>query len=305
MENLKHYFEYLSAFDPAEINSIDHCHNVLLIGSVLSKKPRNVLELGIGAGGLTISIIYALRYNGVGKLTCVDDWSAWDGREPDGIDEIRAGGVKIVAPVGIAEYLPQCPDSAFDMVVADALQIEEMETLDQLERVAAEGAFVFFRNSNRQVSGGRNGAIEKWLGNRQMCCYHFTESSRPDEHCEEGWLFSIFQTWAVSETHQGSFQGAPTAESNGVRSAGATILANEETLYLGLVTGENYGWGVCSHYLVRELSRLVHCHVLNSDDGSDRNPALDGKLFQAITGIDFVPMFAAARGRVNIGYTFF
>ena len=78
-----------------------------------------------------------------------------------------------------------------------------------------------------------------------------------------------------------------------------------EPLFLGLVTGENYGWGVCSQYLVKELSRFVDCRVLNSDDGTDQNPALDGLLFQAITGIDFFPMFEKARGRRNIGYTFF
>ena len=64
MEHLKHYFDYLAAFDTAEIRSVDRCHNIFLIGSVLSKKPRNILELGIGTGSLTVSMIYALRYNG-------------------------------------------------------------------------------------------------------------------------------------------------------------------------------------------------------------------------------------------------
>ena len=305
MENLKKYFDCLSAFDTTGIHSIDRCHNLFLIGSVLSKKPRNVLELGFGAGGLTISVIYALRYNGVGSLTCVDDWSAWGGREPEGIDKIRAGGVKIVAPVGIAEYLRQCPDSAFDLVVADALRIEGSDILDQLERVAAEGAFVFFRNSNRQLSRGRSGAIEKWLRNRRVFCYQFTESSRPDEHCEEGWLFSIFNNTSASEPCQGVFPERVISGSGGAKSAGQAAEAGKETLYLGLVSGENYGWGVCSRYLIDELSRFITCRVLNSDDGSDRNPALDGMLFQAITGIDFFPMFEAARGRQNIGYTFF
>ncbi len=76
-------------------------------------------------------------------------------------------------------------------------------------------------------------------------------------------------------------------------------------LYLGLVPGNNYGWGVCSRYLIRELSRLTECRVLDPADGSALNKELDGKLFQALTGVDFFPMFENARGRENFGYTFF
>lgn len=79
----------------------------------------------------------------------------------------------------------------------------------------------------------------------------------------------------------------------------------QRTLYLGLMEGKNYGWGVCSRYLIRELSQLTDCLVLNESDGSALNSNLDGKLFQALTGVDFFPMFAKARGRQNFGYTFF
>ena len=76
-------------------------------------------------------------------------------------------------------------------------------------------------------------------------------------------------------------------------------------LYVGLVAGKNYGWGVCSGYLIRELSRLTDCRVLNEADRSAQDENLEGKLFQALTGVDFFPMFEKARGRQNYGYTFF
>lgn len=78
-----------------------------------------------------------------------------------------------------------------------------------------------------------------------------------------------------------------------------------EPLYLGLQEGNNYGWGVCSRYLIRELSKMTDCRVLNASDGSAQNTHLDGDLFQALTGVDFFPMFETARGRRNFGYTFF
>jgi glycosyltransferase involved in cell wall biosynthesis len=72
-----------------------------------------------------------------------------------------------------------------------------------------------------------------------------------------------------------------------------------------LVAGKNYGWGVCSRHLIRELSQLTDCRVLNEADGSAQNGNLEGRLFQALTGVDFFPMFEKARGRQNFGYTFF
>jgi glycosyltransferase involved in cell wall biosynthesis len=76
-------------------------------------------------------------------------------------------------------------------------------------------------------------------------------------------------------------------------------------LFVGLVEGKNYGWGVCSRYLIRELSRLTDCRILNKADKSAQDENLEGKLFQALTGVDFFPMFEKARGRQNYGYTFF
>ncbi len=75
--------------------------------------------------------------------------------------------------------------------------------------------------------------------------------------------------------------------------------------YIGLVNGENYGWGVCSKYLIEELSKRQPIHVLNEADGSACNERLDGTLFQALTNVTFEPLFKKARGIRNFGYTFF
>ncbi len=79
----------------------------------------------------------------------------------------------------------------------------------------------------------------------------------------------------------------------------------KDPLYLGLVKGENYGWGVCSEHLIAELAALCKVHVLNEQDGSAFDRHLPGDLFQALTSVDFFPMFPRARGKRNFGYTFF
>ena len=84
------------------------------------------------------------------------------------------------------------------------------------------------------------------------------------------------------------------------RAAGAGTM-----IYLGLVKGDNYGWGVCSRYLIHELSRLRSVRVLTGQQGPEPNGRLGAKLFQALTGADFRPLFETARGTENFGYTFF
>jgi glycosyltransferase involved in cell wall biosynthesis/GT2 family glycosyltransferase len=84
-----------------------------------------------------------------------------------------------------------------------------------------------------------------------------------------------------------------------------TAARTPERLYLGLSKGDNFGWGVCSRYLIRELSKKVPAQVLNPNNGNHNNPALKGKLFQALKDVHFNPMFEHARGKENYAYTFF
>ncbi len=76
-------------------------------------------------------------------------------------------------------------------------------------------------------------------------------------------------------------------------------------MYLGLKAGKNYGWGVCSEHLVRELSRLVPVQVLNGDKLDGRQTDLPGKLFQALANVHLLALFEGVRGKQNYGYTFF
>jgi glycosyltransferase involved in cell wall biosynthesis len=76
-------------------------------------------------------------------------------------------------------------------------------------------------------------------------------------------------------------------------------------VYLGLIKGDGYGWGVCSRYLIQELSEELDVHVLNSEGGSDSNDRLDGTLFQGLANHEFWPLFEKARGEKNYAYTFF
>ncbi len=79
---------------------------------------------------------------------------------------------------------------------------------------------------------------------------------------------------------------------------------NNQKIYLGLTSGENYGWGVCSKYLKSELSKKLN--VINIDEHEELVKAgkVNGTLFHALNNLDFSGLFPV-RGTKNIGYTFF
>jgi glycosyltransferase involved in cell wall biosynthesis len=310
MENLKKCFEHIEKYNRNGVVAVDRCHNLFLMGALLSKKPENVLELGIGAGFVTWSLIHALRFNRRGKLTCVDNWFDWGGIEPEGIDEIRAAGVNVVAPIMEEEFVKNCPSDAYDFLISDADPFLSGLWVDEHLRITKLDGFMFFHKTNRKEDYPNLQLIEKRIKELGLFYYHFTESSRTDERCTRGWLFAINNKKHAEKQANVRLQSRDDRFQRPSIDSGKKVKPEPdkpvgEALYLGLIAGENYGWGVCSSYLIKELSRRRNIHVLNEDDGSATNRALNGKLFQALASVAFFGMFDEARGKANYGYTFF
>ncbi len=76
----------------------------------------------------------------------------------------------------------------------------------------------------------------------------------------------------------------------------------EKSVALGiaLTKGENFGWGVCSNYLRKELADKYPFTDLQ--DYTENS--FDGVVLHAITGVELEPLHKI-RGKVNVGYTFF
>lgn len=78
-------------------------------------------------------------------------------------------------------------------------------------------------------------------------------------------------------------------------------LQNGKKIFLALSKGENFGWGVCSKYLRKELTKKIN--VTNADELKNTQ-VVDGDLLHALTDIDFNSI-TNLRGKRNFGYTFF
>jgi glycosyltransferase involved in cell wall biosynthesis/SAM-dependent methyltransferase len=84
-----------------------------------------------------------------------------------------------------------------------------------------------------------------------------------------------------------------------------TSIPSTASLYMGLVQGQGYGWGVCSRNLIQEISKIRTVAVLHPDNDATENQSVPGTLFQALINVEFDPLLPRVRGRRNYGYTFF
>ena len=190
MHELAPYFNLLSCFDNANVVAIDAAHNLFLVGAVASRKPENVLELGIGSGLVTNSLLHALRFNRKGRLTSVDNWCDWNGVEPGFVAPLREAGVNVVV-AGEEEFVRSAPTDAYDFLVSDADHFRSAGWLDQHLRIVRHDGFLFFHDTNQPRVFPGLATIVGQIEHRCLPHFHFKESSRPDERCQRGWLYVI------------------------------------------------------------------------------------------------------------------
>ena len=158
--------------------AVDESHALLILGAALSAKPLNLLELGIGSGYVTRTLLAAIAYNGVGKLTSVDNWKDWNGVKPDGIAELEAADITVVAE-DEGPFLKAQPDAAYDFVVSDADHRNAHKHLPDLLRITTPSGVIFIHDaSNQHLINALNASRRPYK--------LFAATTRPGERCERG-----------------------------------------------------------------------------------------------------------------------
>jgi predicted O-methyltransferase YrrM len=184
------FFDLVLGFDHRNDIAIDCAHNIFVIGAVLSKKPKNILELGIGTGYLSTSLVHALKYNQTGQLTSVDNWFDTHGWEPRFGAELREAGVEVVC-ASEEEFVRQAPTDAYDFLISDADHQRSWCWLDEHIRIVEHNGMMFFHDTNQPDMFPGLAELESRVKKLGLPFYHFTRSSREDELCNRGILFVI------------------------------------------------------------------------------------------------------------------
>ncbi len=95
-----------------------------------------------------------------------------------------------------------------------------------------------------------------------------------------------------------------TGLSQGLNTSQIKHTSCSNDLYLALTSGENFGWGVCSKYLKKELA--LKTRIVNVEEHQElyNKGRVNGTVFHALNNNDFSSLHPV-RGLKNIGYTFF
>jgi predicted O-methyltransferase YrrM len=169
--------------------SVDLCHGMFMLGTLMSAKPENVLELGIGPGFASEVLVAGIRYNGTGQLTCVDNLTEVGGNTPTHtVAYLESNGVNVVAPVDEFDFVMKAEDEEYDFLVSDADHARAHLWAEKVFDMMKPKSFMFFHD----IVECPNLLRYKEIADERGYYNHiFSESSRNDERCHRGWLFII------------------------------------------------------------------------------------------------------------------
>ena len=190
LHNISRLFEYFADYPRNSSVAIDLVHDVLISGVILARKPKRVLELGVGSGFLSGMIIKALDVNGEGSLTCVDNLHDWKGAKPLQIQKLEKHERVTVVLKDEYAFLKECPAGRYDLIISDGDHAHSFFFLKELFNAAQKGAILFFHDTNNSMFPHLR-RIEKIVKASGLSCYHFKEKSLPEERTDRGLLFVV------------------------------------------------------------------------------------------------------------------
>lgn len=160
---------------------MDDCHIDLIGAMVLSSKPKTILEIGIGSGALTMELLKAISLNGMGRLTCVDNFGDWNFQEPKGFKRLRD---RVEFILSDERHFVQT-SRRFDFVISDADHAHAGEWFESTLRMVTDGGLLVYHDVTNIHCPSIIGIRAKA---RNLNALLFNQSSQPDERCERGLL---------------------------------------------------------------------------------------------------------------------
>ena len=172
--------------------SIDECHASLILGTALSTKPNNLLEIGIGTGFITNTLLYSIEYNQMGFLTAVDNYQDLGGNlKHDTIQQLQKNkNLKLLCPIQEKDFVLSSNDDSYDFLVSDGDHHNAGDWVEEIFRIMKPNAFIFLHDINNKIFPGLMNY--KTLADKyNKPNYLFYKSSIEKEMCDRGLLMII------------------------------------------------------------------------------------------------------------------
>lgn len=178
----------LAQFPSQNSQALDYAHAHLIAGLVLAHKPLKVLELGVGSAYLTSVVLEALRENGRGRLTSVDNFFDWNGKKPFHIIDLQETNPDwdlIVEDESI--FLQRSPSEAYTFIISDGDHTRGYQTAPDLFRTAAPGSVLVFHDTSSEIFR-LLARLPKRCRQLGFDNFHFNSKSKPEENTDRGLL---------------------------------------------------------------------------------------------------------------------
>jgi len=165
------------------IVAMDDNHIQLINTLVLCNKPTSILEIGVGSGLVTKTILEALQYNQKPSiLTCVDNFLDWNGQTPQGFDSFK-DSINFINS-NERDFVMGCKET-YDFIVSDADHHHTNEWVDETYNLLNEGGILIYHDvTNHDFRNLYD--IVRYAESRQINHVIFNKSSLPYERCERG-----------------------------------------------------------------------------------------------------------------------
>lgn len=177
--------------------AVDQCHLDLTYGLVRAHKPKSILELGVGSGRTTATLIKGVRDNGDEKnarITLVDNWEDWRGEKPKDILEEIEGYVEVVDKPE-RDFVFEARQS-WDFIFSDADHWNTDKWFDYVyDRLLKNNGVLIYHDVSKQEGFPKEELRFPNLYNILLKCRergiahaHFDRSSSEGERCYRGFL---------------------------------------------------------------------------------------------------------------------
>lgn len=168
--------------------AMDINHGLLVYSLLLSHKPENILELGIGTGYTSKAIVSAIKYNKMGKSTHVDSVDLWPpvGEAIQELRPILTEGSQIIIDTE-EHFVNNCPENQYDFVLSDADHINAHTWFDKMLFLTKPDGILIFHDVTHFSYPNLFFLVEetKRLG---LPHFVFNKNSKENEFCDRGLL---------------------------------------------------------------------------------------------------------------------